>query len=1735
MNCLILIFSRDRALQLDATMHSLLLHCKDVKSADTRVLFTTTNPVHANQYELLKREYHKFGFIQFVVENDFNRDTIDLLAPCEHVLFLVDDNIFVADFSLCSIVENLSRNPDALGFSLRLGTNTQYCYALDTPQPVPDFTRISERILKFRWTDAEHDFGYPLEVSSSLYRTADLMPFLLTFPFRNPNTLEAEMSARKDYFSHKYPFLLCPQTSLTFCNPINKVQNVALDNRAGSATEYTPESLAEMFMDGYRIDVKTYAGFIPNACHQEVGLKFMRNNKTNPVVSVVIPCYKQACYLPEAVESVVNQTFMQWECIIVNDGSPDNTSDVARQLIARHPDKNIRLIEKANGGLADARNAGIKGAKGKYILPLDADDKIHPDMLAKTVALLDANPDIAIAYTDLIHFGHVNRHIQAAEYDFNKLCLGNQLNYCSLYRREAWEAVGGYNTNMVWGYEDWNFWVGCGEKGFIAKRIPEPLLHYRVKEASMFTKAIEHDAELKAQIALNHPRLYTEETIRWAKKVLSTHDNPIYPASPLVSVIVPTYNRPDMLAETLQSILNQTFKDFEIIVVNDAGEDVQGIIDSLNHGDTIVYLRHPANKGLAAARNTGVRAARGKYIAYLDDDDIFYPDHLETLASFLENSAYKVAYSDAYRAYQEKAGNGYIITKRDLPYSYDFDYDRILFENFIPVLSFMHEKGCIENAGYFDESLTTHEDWDLWVRMSRKYKFAHVKKVTSEFRFRSDGSSMTSSKLTDFLRTKGLIYGKYREYAQDKPHIRIYQEISLNALKQHIRSLDTPSLQNIDIRVSIIMPVFNKLEYTRQCLETLKANTGNAVPYEIIVINNDSNDGTAEYLESIGGDVKSINNRTNLGFAGGCNQGAEAAAGNFLLFLNNDMFPRHGWLEALVSSAVREKTDICGAKILYPDATVQHAGVAFNDEGMPYHIFKGFPTDAPAVNHKRYMQCVTSACMLIKKGLFLELGGFDEGFRNGYEDIDLCLRARTLGKKILYNPESILIHFEETSPGRKDHDRENRDRFLARWQGKVTCDDTDIYRAEGYKKEITSNGVFIEKIAQDLQEDSGRAATSYLVTAIVSTYNSAEFIRECLEDLENQTIADRLEIIVIDAASPQNEGEIVAEFRRKHDNITYIRTGTRIGVYAAWNMAIREARGAYITPFSTNDRLRDSACEILARALSEHPGAMLVYGDTYLTRVPHETFENNSWYAAFQWPDYSYEQHLETCLVGPHPMWRREVHDEIGYFDEKYVACGDQEFWLRMGERFKLLHIPEFTGLYWITPEGLSNRTEITQPELHEIRTRYRQRYASKSQEETMAYSDTAASNVNISIDSGNGATNGGNVQPVNGIQLSINITVPFEHLEKVGAFFQKLFSNDLLGVAGPPTAGAISDAPVKPVAAVSEEIPPPEELYAKALSLANSGRQDEAIAELEGVLRLHPHYALAHNDLGVLYYQKGDKVKSLEHHEKAVQLNPENITFRKNLAELYFVELGRTDDAIFAFLDILKKHPNDVETLMGLGRISVAIGRTEEAKTFFGKVLNIEPWNAAARQQLDLLRDNSGSDLNGVIGSLKNSVTGHEQNSPEEAYKMVETLVNSGRGDEAIMGLERLLLRHPHYALACNDLGVLYHQRGDTAKSLEHHEKAVRLNPENVTFRKNLAELYFTELGRTDDAIFAFLDILKKHPNDAGTLTSLGHISTAIGQPAEAKTFFKKALDIEPWNVAVRQQLDQLAQQVFF
>jgi len=231
---------------------------------------------------------------------------------------------------------------------------------------------------------------------------------------------------------------------------------------------------------------------------------------------------------------------------------------------------------------------------------------------------------------------------------------------------------------------------------------------------------------------------------------------------------------------------------------------------------------------------------------------------------------------------------------------------------------------------------------------------------------------------------------------------------------------------------------------------------------------------------------------------------------------------------------------------------------------------------------------------------------------------------------------------------------------------------------------------------------SGKSEQDYLVSAIVSTYNSEKFLRGCLEDLEHQTIADKLEIIVVNSGSQENEETIVHEYQQKYDNIVYIKTEQREGIYSAWNRAAKVARGTFLTNANTDDRHREDALEIMAETLQANPDIALVYGDQIYTNTPNGTFTNHHATNMAKQPEYSHERLLFGCCVGSQPMWLKSLHSELGYFDETLTCAGDWDFWLRISSKHKFKHISEFLGLYYYNEDGIEHGRNI-----HSLYERY--------------------------------------------------------------------------------------------------------------------------------------------------------------------------------------------------------------------------------------------------------------------------------------------------------------------------------------------------------------------------------------------------------------------------------------------
>jgi len=950
-----------------------------------------------------------------------------------------------------------------------------------------------------------------------------------------------------------------------------------------------------VYLKGHNERVRKFYG---RGWDADIPVSLHENEPANPKISVVMAVYNGEKYLKEAIESVLRQTYQDFEFIIVDDASNDKTSVILESF----DDPRIKFIKNPeNLGLTKSLNKGIKAAKGKYIARMDADDISLPHRFERQVEFLERNPDHAVvgsSYYQIHDSGKICSliHVLTDDLEIREgLRKQNWFGHGSvMIWKDAFLKVGGYDEKYKFA-QDYDLWLRMAEVYRLANT-EEPLYCWRLTP-SCISKDKEAEQRYYANLAISEAAKRQTAKTDKEKMCVSLTD-------PVVSVIVPTYNRPDMLKDAINSILAQSYQDFEIVVVNDCGQDVEATISEMNKGaNKIVYIKHSCNKGLAAARNTGIKLARGKYIAYLDDDDIFYPDHLETLVNSLEQNHYHVAYTDAYRAHQVYQDGSYKIIGRDIPYSFDFSKDILLIQNISPVNCFMNTKQCLEEVGLFDDNFHAHEDWELWIRLSRKYDFMHIKKVTTEFRWREDGSTMSSSQRHEFLRTMEEIFKRYHSEAQGKAEVLQQQKNTLMRLRRKVAG------QEREKKCSIIIPIFNQVEFTKKCLEAVIENTPDEL-YEVVIVDNASTDGTKELLGSLAGDIKIITNKENLGFAKACNQGARAASSEYLLFLNNDTEVQPGWLEPLVRVLDADlNVAAVGSKMLFHDRTIQHAGVAlFDNQKLPdplmaRHIYSGESEFCIEANTPKEYQALTAACLLIRKNIYEKAGGFDEGYWNGYEDIDLCFKIQQMGKKLVYQPQSIVIHHESKSGSERfSKVNQNIELLHSKWLGKIKPDfvitpvgkihSTDANKIGPYKLINSKETLF--KNAREL------------VSIIILTYNQLEYTKKCIESIFEHT-KEPFELIVVDNGSTDGTVEYLEtevrgrrsprlntlkgpgstgqgsrrskiEDRESEVRVKIIKNKENLGFALGNNKGIAEAKGDYVV-LMNNDVVVTPRCQ----------------------------------------------------------------------------------------------------------------------------------------------------------------------------------------------------------------------------------------------------------------------------------------------------------------------------------------------------------------------------------------------------------------------------------------------------------------------------------------------------------------------------------------------------------------------------
>ena len=270
----------------------------------------------------------------------------------------------------------------------------------------------------------------------------------------------------------------------------------------------------------------------------------------------------------------------------------------------------------------------------------------------------------------------------------------------------------------------------------------------------------------------------------------------------------------------------------------------------------------------------------------------------------------------------------------------------------------------------------------------------------------------------------------------------------------------------------------------------------------------------------------------------------------------------------------------------------------------------------------------------------------------------------------------------------------------------------EIERIQNTKNDTNEEFAVTDTTTADLKEtltETKEQLTEPWVTALVSAYASESFMDACLQNLTRQTLGERLEILVIDSGSPENEGEIVRRYQEKHSNIRYIRTAERESLYEAWNRGVREARGQYIVNANTDDAHRDDAFEMLVHAMEQNQGVGLAYGDCIWTSKPNDQFPSEHILKEVRYPDYHPGLSLFYCYTACLQFWRKSTLTELGLFDTRWKAVGDYEILMRAAKQgVKVLHVPELLSLFYQNTEGITQQSDLSANEEQEVRNEFR-------------------------------------------------------------------------------------------------------------------------------------------------------------------------------------------------------------------------------------------------------------------------------------------------------------------------------------------------------------------------------------------------------------------------------------------
>lgn len=516
--------------------------------------------------------------------------------------------------------------------------------------------------------------------------------------------------------------------------------------------------------------------------------------------------------------------------------------------------------------------------------------------------------------------------------------------------------------------------------------------------------------------------------------------------APRISVLVPVYDpRPEHLQDCIDSVLGQRYPHWELCLADDASTDPripQLLLKCAAHHSRVRFVRRESNGGIAAATHAAFELSRGEIVALLDHDDLLHPDALAELASaFSAHPEWGLVYTD-----EDKIDAHGV--RSDPYFKPDFDQDLLCGHNCVSHMTGIRRE-IVKKIGGFRGGFDGSQDWDMALRAAANLGVSgigHVPRVLYHWRV-WEGSTAASADAKPYARDAALraIEAYLTQSGQSADVVPMPSQPG-NYRVTHRLPEPTP-------RVSVLIPTRDQPEMLDRCLRSVEATRGRIDCEYLVMDNGSERSETIALLRSLAvrGNVRVLRDDSPFNFSSLNNRLAEEAAGEVLLFLNDDVEAlSHGWLEEMVAQALRPEVGAVGAKLHYPDGRLQHAGIFLGVQGIAANAYRGCPGDANGhMNRALLVQglsAVTAACLAMRRSVFREIGGFDTALAVAYNDVDLCLRARSAGYRVVWTPFAELLHHESVSRAEDGGDqarlRNEREEHLIRerWAGWIEAD-----------------------------------------------------------------------------------------------------------------------------------------------------------------------------------------------------------------------------------------------------------------------------------------------------------------------------------------------------------------------------------------------------------------------------------------------------------------------------------------------------------------------------------------------------------------------------------------------------------------------------------------------------------------------------------------------------------------------